>query len=228
MTETANQGQSPAHTRRESAGGETNPALGGRDPDGLLDGLPMVTRGDLLETAAEMTATERRGRGRPPGSPNRKNKEMIAFLEARGIRDPWLTLAVIQSADTIKLAEMLGTPALNDEGRPIMLDGKPMMIPAEPLKVLQLQRSAAEALMPYHHAKQPQQLDLPDLGDRLPLMVIGEMNVSIERAADGFMSAGEIVENQSLSIEGSVRDKAHSSHDSTKTLESQDNPTPNT
>jgi hypothetical protein len=79
--------------------------------------------------------------------------------------------------------------------------------------VLALQLRAAEALMPYHHAKQPQQLDLPMSGEgfKRPLMQIGELHGNVIVGENGqvglsiFDQPREIVENQPLSEGESVR-----------------------
>ncbi|MDP3241753.1 MAG: hypothetical protein Q8M69_15110, partial [Reyranella sp.] len=97
------------------------------------------------------------------------NGDMVAYLAALGHRDPWVTLSMIQTADTGALAQTLA-----------MKRGDALV----------LQLRAAEALMPYHHAKKPQQLELP-VGDKRPYMVIGEMNVAI-MGGDGFMFSGPL------------------------------------
>lgn len=194
----SNEGQEEAHTHAATAATSGLDALAGADPLDLLDGSPDLGDSDLLATAAELVAAPRRARGRPPGALNRKNGDMVAYLQSLGHRDPWLTLSMIQTADTEKLAQKLS-----------MKRGD----------VLALQLRAADAIMPYHHAKKPQQLDLP-VGDKRPLMVIGEMNVAIGNDL-GFMSAGiapdaDIKGNQGVSGRDGVRDSKVISHDPPK------------
>lgn len=201
----SNKGQEEAHTPAAPAASASSPAgidaedaLPGADPLDLLDGSPDLGDRDLLATAAELVAAPRRARGRPPGALNRKNGDMVAYLQSLGHRDPWVTLSMIQTADTEKLAQKLS-----------MKRGE----------VLALQLRAADALMPYHHAKKPQQLDLP-VGDKRPLMVIGEMNVAIGNGL-GFMSAGIVPDadmqgNQGVSGGDAVRDSKVISHDPPK------------
>lgn len=186
MTDREQQGRLEAHTRAapgadrpgssgdptDSSAGDQAPELTGADPEDLLAGLPEEQAIDVLELVAETTLTERRARGRPPGAANRKNADLIAYLAARGHRDPWVTLSLIQSADFAQLCRMVGADSTKTR-----------------LAVLKLQQSAAEAIMPYHHARKPQQLELP-AGDKRPLMVIGEMNVTQINSHEGFMSAG--------------------------------------
>lgn len=208
-------GQMEQHTRAAGAGDDQAPQLGGGDPLDLLAGSPDLAATDVLAVAAELVAAPRRERGRPAGALNRKNADMIAYLQALGHRDPWVTLSLIQSADTMELAGMLGSPLLNENGRAIERDGKIVMNPADPLKVLEIQRKAAEGLMNYHHSKKPQQLDLLPPGDKRPLMVIGEMNVAII-GDSGFMSAGEPPRKVNEINGEAVREQADVSHDKAK------------
>jgi hypothetical protein len=139
MADPLKQGQPERHTGAPGAGGagdrpqlEADQALPGRDLADLLIGSPDVDAQDVLAAAAELIAAPRRGRGRPRGSPNRKNSEMIDYLAALGHRDPWLTLSLIQTADTVSLAKALGSPFLNAEGRPVKdLDGRVVYQAAE-------------------------------------------------------------------------------------------------
>lgn len=185
MADDANQGHPAGHTPPETPA----PALDGADPAELIAGLDDVDATDVLAMAAELVAAPRRARGRPAGAGNRKNADMIAYLAAKGHRDPWVTLSLIQTADTLELAELLGKPAFDKQGVPIIRDGKLVNVRADPLAVLAIQRQAADALMPYHHSKKPQQLDLVIPMQR-PLMVIEQMNVAISGDASAFMSAG--------------------------------------
>ncbi|MBS9720048.1 hypothetical protein JYU29_05015 [Tianweitania sp. BSSL-BM11] len=174
MAKKPKQGQEEAHTldldaalgsvdalaRELQAGGASVPSP---DDDGQLD-----TGGrDLFSLAAEQVASERRARGRPTASPNRRNAAMFDYLGKIGHRHPAVTLSQIQTADTLALAAALG---------------------AKPLEVAKLQASAAAALLPFDLAKKVH-VDAPT-DRRLPVMVIGEMNVMMERS-DGTMSAGE-------------------------------------
>lgn len=164
MADNANQGQSGAHTQPDAAAAP----LDGADPAELIAGLDDVEATDVLAVAAELVAAPKRARGRPAGAGNRKNADMIAYLAAKGHRDPWLTLSLIQTADTKALGKMLC---------------------AEPLAVLAVQERAATTLMKYHHSQKPQQLDLV-MPTARPLMVIEQMNVAIGNDASAFMSAG--------------------------------------
>lgn len=176
-------------------------ALPGADPADLIAGSPDLDAVDLLAVAAELSAAPRRARGRPAGSGNRKNGDMVAYLAACGHRDPWVTLSMIQTADTVALAREL-------------------MLPRG--EVLAMQMRAADALMPYHHAKKPQQLELP-VGDKRPLMVIGEVNVAIGLGGDGFMSAGLAPEILNEINGRTVREGEAISHEEAKPLNTQDN-----
>lgn len=222
MTKAPGEGHLEARTPPGAAPIGDDQALPGADPADLIAGSPDIDAPDLLAVAAELSAAPRRARGRPAGSGNRKNGDMVAYLAALGHRDPWVTLSMIQTADTGALANMLGSPMIVDGVARLDRDGNVIMVPADRDKVLALQMRAAEALMPYHHAKKPQQLDLP-IGDKRPLMVIGEMNVAI-MGGDGFMSAGIAPGEKINEINGDiVRDGATISHEEAKPLNAQDN-----
>lgn len=163
MADDAAEGQPAGRTPQSGAVA----ALDGADPLDLIAGLDDVGATDVLAVAAELVAAPRRARGRPAGAGNRKNADMIAYLAAKGHRDPWVTLSLIQTADTKELGKMLC---------------------AEPLAVLAVQERAATTLMKYHHSQKPQQLDLPMGGDRRPFMVIGEFNGDLNVLAGGVMT----------------------------------------
>lgn len=131
------------------------------DDAGLIDGSPDLGGSDLLALAADTVAGPRRARGRPAGSANKRNMDMVAYLGALGHRDPMVTLSMLQTADTKALAKALGVDTA--KGR---------------LAVAQMQRQAASDMLPYFYAKKPQQLELTDDGAMRPLMVIGEMTVN--------------------------------------------------
>jgi hypothetical protein len=159
----------------------------------LLDvaGLPDVLSLDVLGATAELVASERRARGRPKGSANKRNTDMLRYLQSLGHRDPLVTLSMIQTADTKTLARTLCADAID---------------------VLRVQAQAANSMLPYLYARKPQQLELPP-GDARPVMVIGEMNVQ-QVTNVAMMSAGEAPKQyQALSGEEAVRDRTTPSHD---------------
>ena len=227
MADDVNQGHPDAHTRGDLAGdrapgasAEAVEALPGADPLALLDGSPDVQPEDLFALAAEPALHQRRARGRPAGALNRKNADMIAYLAAKGHRDPWETLSLIQSADTMKLAMFLRVPM--QEGGKIKRNeaGDILYNPPNPEFVAALQERAATTLMKYHHSAKPQQLELPGGGEggKRPIMVIGDGNNVAILAANGYASAEflppqESEQNQGV-IEGdAVRHQPDKSHE---------------
>lgn len=141
----------------------------------LIEGSPDLLPIGGLARAAEHHAAQRRGRGRPKGSANRRNTSLFDYLEALGHRDPAVTLSMWQTADTKALAKALGVG-----------DGVKAL-----LSVAGLQVKAAAELLPYKYAKKPQQLELPEGAGQRAVMVIGELNGNVNvLAANGFMSAG--------------------------------------
>lgn len=150
------------------------PAAIEADDDDLLDGSPDLAATDLLTLAADTVAGPRRARGRPKGSANRRNMDMVAYLAALGHRDPMVTLSLLQTADTKALAKAIGCDSA--KGR---------------LAVAQMQRQAASDMLPYFYAKKPQQLELGGGEDARPLMVIGEMTIN-QRVEGSVIGLGEL------------------------------------
>lgn len=202
MADSADQGHPDAHTPAAAE-------LPGADPLDLLAGLPDGEGVDALALAAEIVAAPARARGRPPGAANRKNGDLIKYLQARGHRDPMVTLSMIQSADFGALCKLVGAGGAKQK-----------------LAVLGIIRGAAADLMPYHHAKKPLQLELPP-GDRRPLMVFGNVeNMQVVADGDGFMSAGMMPVDRgekANEINGdAVRQPADQSHGIAKPLNAND------
>lgn len=235
MAEGADKGQLERHTQDPAARpddadrpGDAPGGIDGRDLADLLAGSPDLGNTDLLAMAAEISAAPRRGRGRPPGAPNRKNADQIAYLQALGHRDPWVTLSMIQTADTKSLADALRSPARNKNGSPVKdADGNVVLQAPDLAGTLALQMQAASKLMEYHHAKMPVQLELP-AGDKVPLMVIGEMTINQMGGSLGdFMSAGEVIEGEKPNeINGAnVRMTDDHPHETDKPLKTKDDPT---
>lgn len=179
---------SGAHTPADEQPGGEDEALGLLDVAGSPDALSL----DVLGAAAELVAAQRRARGRPKGSGNKRNGDMLRYLQNLGHRDPLVTLSMIQTADTKALAKTLCADAID---------------------VFKVQAAAARDMLPYLYAKKPQQLELP-AGDRVPLMVIGgDLNVTKITNAT-FDSAGELPEEYQALIDGeSVRHQGDKSHD---------------
>ena len=193
-------GQLDAHTPPAASADAAAQVLPGADPLDLLAGSPDLGALDVLAKAAEIVAAPRRARGRPAGAANRKNGDMIRYLEALGHRDPWVTLSLIQSADFGALCKVVGATSTKHK-----------------LAVLGIQRGAASDLMNYHHSKKPQQLDLP-VGDKRPLMIVGDgNNVAVFAgggyASDEFLAPEQTQGNQGVIDGESVRDDAEPSHD---------------
>lgn len=205
------EGHAAPHTQPDPAGAGADPGDDEADLAAVLACSPDVADKTVLAVAAELAAIERRGRGRPAGSPNRKNRDMIAYLAQLGHRDPWVTLSMIQSADTRKLAKALGVDS-----------------PKLRMQLFAVQKAAAEALLPYHHAKMPTQIELP-IGAARPQIVFGDgANVAIMTgngsAAAEFLAPQQSEENQRVIDGDAVRGEDVSSHDQAKPLDDNDNP----
>ncbi len=234
MTEDRQEGQEEARTPAAPSPAELLAAmvdrLAGRvggtvdgDQLDLLDGSPDVEATDTLGAAAETVARERRARGRPAGSRNKRNTALFDLLEALGHRDPGVTLSLIQTADTLALAKALGAPAIV-EGRPVRdIDGSIVYIPANPVDIMKIQEKAAADLMNYKYAKQHKlEVDRRETH----FFVAGQLgNGQLPGAAKGLsIFGGNIEENQRVIEEASVRHELGESHDNANPLETNDNP----
>lgn len=193
--ESPEKGKLEAHTRAKIAATAPAPAMPIDDEAetaDLIDGSPDLGGTDLLTLAAETVAGPRRARGRPKGSANKRNMDMVAYLAALGHRDPMVTLSMLQTADTKALAKAIGCDTA--KGR---------------LAVAQMQRQAASDMLPYFYAKKPQQLELGDGDTARPLMVIGEMTVNqrVEGTVIGLATLPTVQPEKANEINGDfVRD----------------------
>lgn len=135
-------------------------------------------------------APKARGRGRPPGSPNRSTADLKRWLVARGYRDPLEFLAALYSADPRELAAALRGPVTVGEG-----EDEPPVGFAEALAVLEIQRKAAAEAVVYLHSKMPLQVQHQGEAAR-PLIIINEAPAGGERRGPtgGAMSAFDEVE----------------------------------
>lgn len=128
-------------------------------------------------------APKARGRGRPPGSPNRSTADLKRFLAARGYRDPLEFLAALYSADTRELAAALKGMSVAT----VDFD--------QASAVLEIQRKAAAEAVVYLHSKMPLQVQHQGEAAR-PLIIINEAPAGGERRgpSGGAMSAFDEVE----------------------------------
>jgi hypothetical protein len=153
---------------------------------GLLD--PAGDALDVVGRVAESVNAQRRGRGRPAGSANRRNDEMFDYLEARGFKMPEVRLMELISADPRALAAAMSGTAAKPENMPF----------DKIMEVLRLQVKAAEVMMPYKFAKK-QELKVEHSGGQVHIMVAGAMSKPGDgtggKAFDLTGGAVEITEN---------------------------------
>lgn len=236
MSDDADQGQLARHTPPRAAGDAASSAqigaaeaLPGADPLDLLAGSPDLDALDLFAMAAEPSLFQRRARGRPLGSLNRKSTDTIRLLAAKGHRDPWETLSLIQSCDVGRLADALRVP-LYEDGKPKKDPaGVQLYNPPNPEFAAALIERAAGKIMNYHHSAKPQQLDLPvdPKGGKLPAMFFGDgAQVAVLVGHQAFDSAGIMPGEKPNEINGdAVRQATGESHDTAKPLETNDDRT---
>lgn len=142
---------------------------------------------------ASTVAPVRRGRGRPAGSVSRATKDMRAWLQSRGYRDPLEFLGAILSADTIELAAALGA--------------------ADRVEVLKLQIRAAESAAQYLHQRAPMAVEIKGDGPRPLVMIVDGVAMRVAGGGDGTMSVHDPVIIQGVSH--AMADQSHDgrSHD---------------
>ncbi|TCQ82604.1 hypothetical protein EDF68_101995 [Ochrobactrum sp. BH3] len=159
----------------------------------LIDGSPDLENLDVLSLSANLVAKQRRERGRPKGSANKRNTQVFDYLEALGHRDPAVTLSMIQSANTTTLAALLR---------------------CDPIDVLKVQVKAAADLMPFKYAKKPLAVEVDKRN--LHIFMAGNLG-AVAPTSEGSntlnMFGGNIVDNQPLSETDAVRHDKSKSHD---------------
>lgn len=140
----------------------------------------VLFRGPVAHVA-DIRDAAKRGRGRPAGSKNRASADLASYLLSMGYRDPALNLADLANADPVRLAlELSGL-----EPRPDLTPHQyfAAAVAAGMLKREQvitlinnaqaLMKSANAELMPYVHAKRPQEIKVDKRV--LGVMMIGDM-----------------------------------------------------
>lgn len=152
------------------------------------DGENCLFAGPVKHVASIMDAAKR-ARGRPKGSQNRRSTDLANYLLSMGYRDPALNLADLANANPAALAVELA--CLPNAG-----DATPEQLMADALKDGKLDRElvfkmmskaydmiedANSELMPFFHAKRPQEVQVKT--QALGVMLIGEMPT--ERPAAG-------------------------------------------
>ncbi len=134
----------------------------------------MTLFGGPVKHVASILGDHRRARGRPKGSQNRASKDLAEYLLRMGFSDPALNLAKLANADPVKLAEELSAPYRPASGPRKGELVESSMSPGDALKLI---KDANAELLPYFHAKRPQQVELP-AGQQMGVMIIGQMNIN--------------------------------------------------
>jgi hypothetical protein len=160
---------------------------------GLLEEKPDAI--GTLGRAAEHLNAQRRARGRPAGSSNRRNDETFDYLERLGFKMPERMLAEIISADPIQLAATITAACTY---------GPPGPPPAQlVMAILAEQRKAAADLMPYKFAKK-QELKVEHTGGQVHVMMAGPLTRPGDSPATAFDLTGgadaQTVEYQDVSL----------------------------
>lgn len=160
------------------AGGQEEPA----QPSLLFDpDEPAALFAGPVRHVAVTREAAKRARGRPAGSQNRRSDDLRNYLLSMGYRDPALNLADLANADPLELAaEMAALPGVGQYPAEQLLETavKTGVLEREALakmveKSRDLVKSANAELMPYFHAKRPQEVhhDVRALG----VMIVGDM-----------------------------------------------------
>lgn len=128
--------------------------------DFMVDGERLADRGAQLgffgDDGAPIAPNDpRRGPGRPAGAQNKLKSKVRDYLAAKGYRDPAEQLAMLAGLDQRELHPMAYAAQV------AQLLGEPVMAVAREM------RAAAEALLPYWHAKLT-----PDVQVNMPVVPI--------------------------------------------------------
>lgn len=151
------------------------------DPD-----EPLALFAGPVRHVAEKREAGKRARGRPAGSQNRRSDDLRNYLLTMGYRDPALILADIANADPLELAAELSAPYRPAKGPHA---GQLVENSITPDVALKLIKDAAAELMPYFHAKRPQEVNVSTRV--MGVMVIGDMP-SAERSDEQVMDVTRV------------------------------------
>lgn len=145
------------------------------DPDGdhCLFGGPVKHVASIMDTA-------KRARGRPKGAQNRRSADLANYLLTMGYRDPALNLADLANADPVELAQELSQPRRVTHGPKMGEIIEDSMTPADALALIM---KANAELLPYFHAKKPQEIHVSK--QVMGVMIVGDMPT--ERRDEGSM-----------------------------------------
>ena len=139
--------------------------------------LSLLPTPAAVALAATDDATARRsGPGRPPGSRNKRTEEWVEFIRAN-YRDPALFLAETYARPVEVLAAQLG---------------------CEKLEAFNIQRQAAEALLPYLHQKLPQAISIDAKSHATLVLDLGAVRPGAAGDEGLMVIEGTIVENQEV------------------------------
>lgn len=169
----ANLGREVAHTRAEISAPEPAGDLFA-DLDAVADGY-----------AGGSIPAPRRGRGRPPGSPNRSTQDLRRYLAERGYRDPLEMLAAVFSADPRELAA--GLAGHRDASRVTADDAG---------RALEYQIGAAKAALPYLHQQQPKAVTVQHELPRAMMIFAGELAAPAAAGDDAKLVIDQEVEGE--------------------------------
>lgn len=127
-------------------------------------------------------AEQRRGRGRPKGSMNRKTQDFAAWYDAQGFKDPLQMQAEFMSADPVGIQAFFIT---HEKTKKAIGKKTGLAVPSLG-EIVKEQLACARDLAPYLHGKAPAR-DAPD-DERLPVLVI---NADTNQIAQAFAIAAQ-------------------------------------
>lgn len=133
-----------------------------------------------LDASDPEKGEQRRGRGRPKGSSNRKTQDFAAWYEAQGFKDPLQLQAEFMTADPVGIQaffieheqtyKAIGKAIGKGIGKAVPSLGD----------IVKEQLACARDLAPYLHGKAPTRLVVED--ERLPFLVINSGTNQIDQA----------------------------------------------
>jgi hypothetical protein len=126
------------------------------------------------------------GRGRPPGSLNKKTRALQKLYAGRGFKDPLMWGGELLTMPPLQLWQYLRAQHIAETGK---AKGAPRL-----MEVVQLQRLIAADLAPYLHGKMPIRIDHGD--ERLPVLIIqaGSDQVTLRKGREAVSAGGPIID----------------------------------
>ncbi|MBT56219.1 MAG: hypothetical protein CMF72_22810 [Mameliella sp.] len=140
---------------------------------------------------------EKRGPGRPKGSPNRKSVAFEKLYAAKGFKDPLMVMGQFITMSPLELQAWL----IENEMAEVQSGKTRQPALAQLIEIIKEQHKVASDLAPYLHGKKPTEIQIID--ERLPQLIIDlgtdQLTEARAIAAGKALSAGSPIEEAEYS-----------------------------